>query len=53
MGGTKLCWENRFKEGYERKWYHPFSMGKSPSRRSPGVSLELLETIFKKIRLPF
>jgi hypothetical protein len=53
QGGTKLCWEKRFEEGFKRTWYHPFSMGRNPSPRFPGVSLQLLENVLKKIRLPF
>ncbi|WP_082207103.1 AHH domain-containing protein [Corallococcus macrosporus] len=52
-GGTKFCWKNRHEEGFARKWYYPFSMGKKPSHRSPGVSYSLLDSIFKKIKLPF
>ncbi|MCY1018042.1 AHH domain-containing protein [Pyxidicoccus sp. MSG2] len=52
-GGTRLCWGKRYEEDYKSKWYYPFSMGKNPSRRSPGVSLQQLAGIFKKIKLPF
>ncbi|NTX06629.1 AHH domain-containing protein [Myxococcus sp. CA051A] len=52
-GGTKLCWRSRHDEGFARKWYYPFSMGKTPSHRSPGVAYSLLDSIFKKIKLPF
>lgn len=48
-GGTRNCWENRFEDAYKDVWYHPFSMGKNPSRRSPGVSLKRLTRIFKKL----
>jgi hypothetical protein len=48
-GGTDVCWENRFEAPYKSIWYHPFSMGKTPSKRSPGVSLKRLTSIFKKL----
>jgi hypothetical protein len=48
-GGTGTCWKNRFERAYKDLWYHPFSMGKNPSRRSPGVSLKRLTRIFKKL----
>lgn len=48
-GGTLICWQNRFERAYKDLWYHPFSMGKTPSRRSPGISLKRLTNIFKKL----
>lgn len=52
-GGTRHCWQNRFEADYKTRWYYPFSMGRHPSHRSPGVSLRLLDNIFKQIKLPF
>lgn len=47
--GTRVCWEHRFDDAYRTKWYYPFSMGKTPSRRHPGVSFKRLTKIFKKL----
>jgi hypothetical protein len=48
-GGTKICWQHRFDAAYESLWYHPFSMGKKPSRRYPGVSYAELTNVFAKL----
>jgi hypothetical protein len=51
-GGTKTCWKNRFKDSYENKWYHPFSMAAVPNKRHPGVDTDKwkkMVDIFKKL----
>jgi hypothetical protein len=48
-GGTKKCWESRFKPSYENKWYFPFSMGKKPTKRHPGVNPNRMTYIFSQI----
>lgn len=50
-GGTKHCWDRRFPAHAEHVdgWYHPFSMAKKPSPRSPGIDWSKLENIFKKL----
>ncbi|HYO73696.1 MAG TPA: hypothetical protein VEU33_47295, partial [Archangium sp.] len=50
-GGTKPCWENRFEEDYKDKWYHPFSMSRYPSPRSPGIDFKKMEGLFKKLKI--
>jgi hypothetical protein len=51
MGGTQHCWDRRFKSHAQHvpKWYHPFSMGANPRKRSPGMSWTSLIGIFKQI----
>jgi hypothetical protein len=35
-GGTLINWQNRFDPKNEDTWYEPFSMAKTPTKRSPG-----------------
>ena len=48
--GTVICWHNRFRDEYESTWYYPFSMGKKPRTRRPGVSFANLKRIFALIK---
>lgn len=50
-GGTQVCWNSRFPKnpGYNPKWYYPFSMSRSPTRRHPGTTRSLAH-IFTMIR---
>jgi hypothetical protein len=47
--GTKICWKLQHDKGYERRWYHPFSMGKKPSHRQSATSKTDMTGIFKKL----
>jgi hypothetical protein len=47
--GTAICWRNRQKASYKNKWYKPFSMGKKPTKRSPGADNSRMKGIFAQI----
>ena len=49
--GTKYCWERRFPDHpeYVEHWYYAFSMAENPSKRHPGIDMNRLTEIFKKI----
>lgn len=49
-GGTLSCWANRFDPAYAARWYQPFSMGKTPRPRSPGISAADLTHVFSQIQ---
>lgn len=36
--GTLWSYQHRLDAGEERQWYHPFSMAKVPTHRSPGMA---------------
>jgi len=40
-GGTLISYRNRFKTGWEDKWYEAFSMSLSPRKRNPGSMRDL------------
>ncbi|WP_437979826.1 hypothetical protein [Sorangium sp. So ce117] len=48
--GKLVAWPNRFKEEYEKTWYHPFSMGKKPRHRHPGAPGKVATGLFAKLR---
>ncbi len=49
QGGTVDGWSHRFEESWKTKWYEPFSMGQTPSERSPGSPSASLSEVFKKM----